>query len=1468
MPTISKIRFANVIYEQGLKRYHDEIFQFDTQNGAILLENGGGKTVFIQAAMQAIIPHATVSNRQIKETFYLEEGPAHIAIEWLLNERPRQYVVTAVTLYTKNNKVESLRYVYEYSERDKYAIDVIPFTKRDAGMKYPASKDEIHSYFQQMGQQFPMRAKLFPQSIKAFTDYLETQYYIIREEWENMIVMNSAEGGIEKVFEECRGTQELFDRLLIPSVENADKYFNPLSITDQFEKQRSNLKKYKEFNEKKIEYKAMQVQLDSYVDSFRIYNETITSYEDERQQTAAYYQYLQEQKENAQNEVLAIEQLLFELSETENQLTKRQAALAIYEEQEKQQRIQTELNHFQQIVDKIANRLQSASHEKHSLEYAIDYQKMKHAEETIKQARKQLQQENDKQDIADLQNELEVVKGQWLFLLLNQKEALEKELQEKNHYIERIKEETSQLEKELKATRQKEQEARNRQTTNETLIGELTRQLEKLKLELVANENEQVEVLIKEWESRSMQLEATIRSREELIKTLQQQFQQQDMQEKQLRDDKEKLHVQSQILEGKVKDQQIQEVQLKEMLRTILHQISPATSIYDRASSYANQLQDKQTQLKKERVEKFALERKARRYLDDYATQQQFFAEPYLAEQMQHWSQFSLLQTGVEYLQALGKGQEAETSAYPFWAITLITTAAEKQALIDKVHVVADRLTTPIIILAREEARLLVQGEPFEESWIAPQFWRTHTNKESFSQWKNKSLEEAKRIESEREKIESKLTVVEQVERHLQDFLQRYSYEAYSQLTVDYESVTKAYDKAIYDYKTLEQKVEETKKRTEQTKALQSRDLDELKNLQQFQIPKAYSYMEISRKLKPIQTQLTLDLEEVERLHKKVEQLGNRNQHLQEQWLDLKGEEQSLQFELNNKVFQHTIYKEKDRLTAKVTSKSEHALKLEHSHLKDTLNQISTTIQQLNERIETNERIYKDYKLSLDRKLGENLETDVNTILPFNAEEKVSQLQAEIKRLQSEFSEPQHQLNEKQKLLQESIATVKLLVHQYGEELPIQTLPIEELQQILLSDMESYEKKLTFTKEEHKRKSKQAKSLQLAEETFRDQYFMHELNKIINSVYDLSGEQQTAFEYDYKKELERLFAGLAVDKKAVETQQQKINRDKQRFRDFCAKLQDKKLSKVTIDGIENRHSYAEITAHQQLIHQTIQQAIHIADMSIQEFDKDQQQIIQYAVQQLVRVRHNLLEIPKKTRIRTEEETKYIYQFTIPEWDEHEAKEAIRQYIDWILTTLEQDKYRDEYGNEDVATIRKFLEKHLQTVPLLRQVLGNKKMQVKCRKVESERQISSTFYSWEQSNKWSGGESWSKNMALYLGILKYIAEKAGGPSNAKRDRTLILDNPFGKASSDHVLSPVFYIAEQLGFQMIALTAHAEGKFIADYFPVVYSCRLRFAKNDSHQIIQKEQHINKAFFADQEPEALHYVGEKKQLSLFEE
>ena len=129
MPAISKIRFTNAVYEDGAKRYNDDIFVFDGHNGAIVLENGGGKTTFLQIALQAILPHADLGDRKIRETLSLEGNPCHIGIEWILNERPRRYALTCITLFLNNGKLDSYKYVYDYGYNDENSIDNIPFVK-------------------------------------------------------------------------------------------------------------------------------------------------------------------------------------------------------------------------------------------------------------------------------------------------------------------------------------------------------------------------------------------------------------------------------------------------------------------------------------------------------------------------------------------------------------------------------------------------------------------------------------------------------------------------------------------------------------------------------------------------------------------------------------------------------------------------------------------------------------------------------------------------------------------------------------------------------------------------------------------------------------------------------------------------------------------------------------------------------------------------------------------------------------------------------------------------------------------------------------------------------------------------------------------------------------------------------------------------------------------------------------------
>src|SRR5699024_11000565 len=117
MATIHKVRLTNVVYEGGDKRFNDEVFHFNSHNSALVLENGGGKTVFIHTVLQAILPHTNLGERKIKNTLQLENAPAHIGIEWLTNENPNRYVATVVTLFLKDHKLQSHKFVYEYGDR-------------------------------------------------------------------------------------------------------------------------------------------------------------------------------------------------------------------------------------------------------------------------------------------------------------------------------------------------------------------------------------------------------------------------------------------------------------------------------------------------------------------------------------------------------------------------------------------------------------------------------------------------------------------------------------------------------------------------------------------------------------------------------------------------------------------------------------------------------------------------------------------------------------------------------------------------------------------------------------------------------------------------------------------------------------------------------------------------------------------------------------------------------------------------------------------------------------------------------------------------------------------------------------------------------------------------------------------------------------------------------------------------------
>ena len=319
------------------------------------------------------------------------------------------------------------------------------------------------------------------------------------------------------------------------------------------------------------------------------------------------------------------------------------------------------------------------------------------------------------------------------------------------------------------------------------------------------------------------------------------------------------------------------------------------------------------------------------------------------------------------------------------------------------------------------------------------------------------------------------------------------------------------------------------------------------------------------------------------------------------------------------------------------------------------------------------------------------------------------------------------------------------------------------------------------------------------------------------------------------------------------------------FRTYCeTAVVDVKLRSSIVDGIRYKREYTAYLEWQDKSRARLERVISVSEEERKGHFAHLEHMINHMILHLQDVCNGLGELAAKTRIKIGETTKDIFQIQVPPWQEAAARTSIRTYLNDLTAELDQADGEEE-GQE--TKVRVILEKKLRTQQVLRCIFGHQAIKVRCRKATSGNTFSERPFSWEESNKWSGGEMWSKNMALFLGCLNYLSEKRCHLRRAKYNtRVVIADNPFGKASSDHVLSPVFFIAKQLGFQIIALTAHQEGSFIRKYFPVVYSCRFADMANKKGKVLVPDKEVKTAFFEEHHPESLARLDEYEQLGLF--
>ncbi|MTV50373.1 hypothetical protein GJ688_15490 [Heliobacillus mobilis] len=1479
MPAIAKIRLTNVQYEQGNKRYTDQTFRFDGHNGAILLENGGGKSVLVQTAAQAVIPNGILADRKLRDTLDVSAAPAHIAVEWILNDKPRQYALTCVTFYMGKEGLEYLLYAYDYPAGDKGQIENLPFVQKDRSGKRPASREEIKEYYQSMSYSH-MNAKTFGTK-KEYQAYLEETFQIVPSEWEAILKINGAEGGVEKFFEQCATTGQLVDRLLIPVVEQGMAGNGTKDFARLFDNHRQHFREYLELTEQTKEYQDVISRVGQVVERYSRFD---------REEQA--YQSLQGR---AKGLLLHVDEELAQSVEAQEELDRKERALQEQEKRLRQKALSLDIARLQRERSEAEERLyrceqrrdeKQAEHREsasllESLKLAALLEQLQDKQTDLSAYQRQLEELDHSPDIAHLQSE----RAQVLSQLRYHFDRLEEDFRQLQDRAQATLSELAQEEQTKKKALLEAEEKRRSLlvlcTETRTHIENKEQQMQKIVQAILHDPlREQVEEQLPHWQKRSIALGEDLNGLIADMRRWQAESEELHRQEKQVQTELTALRQDLTKWETELSTIDKQAQQLIERLHLLSPEDRELNSIYKRQPTIRARLHEARTLLEEEKNQQMEQERILLRFYDLYKDSQLFTADPGLERQCRRWqSDIPSLQLGTAFLQILLEEKPQLTLSrlyehYPFWPITLICGAADLDKVKKLVEAAAQQWTHPVFILTEQEAQER-WTTPFElpAVHVAPGQWPQISEPIPFQAWLEESRQKAAFVVEERKVLEEKLRQWHALADAVDRFWQEY----------DFQQI----------YIPLKEKISQGKGRLEELHNAVAQIDGQKQNLQrqlkegaskkirweaeQADVTERYRKGLEWKRLQEERSRLTERLEGLSADEKGVAQ---KVDELKTQMDDLESKQRQQEkrtWELDEKLkdIRNDVDNKESQNSAPVKAElSLNLLKSRKAELTDKLQGIQQNRKSLQAMISSAEKDVHRLEQQIRRQreqFSDILQGEIT--FPPNGEEEIERLTERTRSLKRTLDRLNQELSDAQTKATEARTRVAAKEEQFFNTFTDAAIvdfgrqPLEEVEIVLHQESLRLSQEGVQVKGERRRLEKLYAELNSVKKALEVARGVHKFGR--ESITAISLKEEDLREYPYKRlaftnelalQLERAQEKVDLERKTVE-------QERKRFEAYCLQeIKDEKTKQQAVNGIRLKDSFSEIHDWGLRLQERIETAIRIAEESLRSLDEQVQIFINHLHSHLVRICEELKAIPKMTAVKVEEKRKEIFDFTVPHWPELEGKTKLRQHLEWMMKALENEKYRNEQGLEDTAKVQAQIESWLHPKQLLQVVSSSQEIKVRCRKVTNDNRVSSALTDWPTSEKWSGGEKWSKNMTLFLGILNYLAEKRQHIRKGQGNhRVVILDNPFGKASSSHVLGPVFFIAQQLGFQMLALTAHAEGKFLRDYFPIIYSCRLRPTKDPSIAIVEAQKEIRYAYFQDHAPTSLERLEEVEQLTL---
>ncbi|MFA6942162.1 MAG: hypothetical protein WCQ54_14495, partial [Clostridiaceae bacterium] len=252
-------------------------------------------------------------------------------------------------------------------------------------------------------------------------------------------------------------------------------------------------------------------------------------------------------------------------------------------------------------------------------------------------------------------------------------------------------------------------------------------------------------------------------------------------------------------------------------------------------------------------------------------------------------------------------------------------------------------------------------------------------------------------------------------------------------------------------------------------------------------------------------------------------------------------------------------------------------------------------------------------------------------------------------------------------------------------------------------------------------------------------------------------------------------------------------RDKNRF--IKERLFDYLNKERKIAGHSDIESLLEVT----------ERKIASIELQLSSLKSEEEIVINEIVRYANHILTELKTIDRKSSIKHLDKTQKLLEINIPDDTEQDSLIAyIREKIAYY------GEYKGDYSS--------MLSDDIGSSELLSKLIGNiSRIKVYIKKIEKTGLIKKSWSDALSQN--SGGERFVTMFILLSSLMSYMRRRETDIDNREESKILIMDNPFAKTNAQHLLEPMFKIAEKYNIQLICFSGIG-GSAVYSKFDKIY------------------------------------------------